>query len=319
MLVYVQNNYAYPNLLRQTPGFSGKWKDMQFTFDNTEQADVIVVINHPVKDIKMKCKRGARILLIQEPPYERNNYLKLHFRFYDLIVSGFPSLHDFNMLTKQAALPWHVDLTYDELLAFPPAEIDNKQNGVSFITSNSNIYPEHQTRLDFIGYLRENKFPFDLFGRGFRPIANKLEGLISYKYVIAAENYIAADYFTEKIVDAFLTFSMPIYYGCININDYFPSEAMILVDLNKPQESLEKMKEAIANKKWEKNKDAIIHARELVLNKYQFFPAMYELIRENLYGNETVPYRKVYLPHSGLTSIETYKNKLRQAFLKKRV
>ena len=316
MLVYVQNNYTYPNLLRQTPGFGGKWKDIQFTFDDREQADLIIVINHPTKDIDMTCKKGGKILLIQEPPYERNRYLKLHFRFYDLIVSGFPKSPGFNMLNKQAALPWHVDMSYDELSALSIKNSKDKQDHASFITSNSNIYPEHKTRLDFIDYMKQQSFAFDLFGRGFNPIGNKLEGLLPYKYAIAAENYIANDYFTEKIIDAFLAFSMPIYYGCPNIHTYFPPEAVLVVDLNKPQESLEKIKEAIANKRWDKNKEAIIHARELILNKYQFFPAMYELIQTDL-SIQNKAYKKVHIPHSGLTDFEKLKKKLRNTFLKK--
>ncbi|MBK9590965.1 MAG: hypothetical protein IPO32_05465 [Crocinitomicaceae bacterium] len=76
-------------------------------------------------------------------------------------------------------------------------------------------------RLEFIDYLKENSFDFDLFGRGFNPIEGKLEGLAEFKYSIAIENYSGPDYWTEKIQDAYLSWCMPIYYGCPNLEKYF--------------------------------------------------------------------------------------------------
>jgi hypothetical protein len=38
---------------------------------------------------------------------------------------------------------------------------------------------------------------------------------------IAIENTQNNNYFTEKIIDAFLTKTIPIYWGCPNLNDYF--------------------------------------------------------------------------------------------------
>jgi hypothetical protein len=317
MLVYICSNYSYPDLLRQTPGNKGEWEGIQFTFEEVAECDFVVVINHSKKDIKVKCRKGGKILLIQEPPYERNNYLKLHFRFYDTIISGFKNPGAYEMLNKQAALPWHIDKTYDELSRLTIDQQGVKKDTISFITSNSNIYPEHTVRLNFIEYMKSQSFNFDLFGRGFQPISNKFEGIYPYKYTIAAENYIGKDYFTEKIIDAFLSLSMPVYYGCPNITDYFPAEAMILVDMNKPGESLEKIKEAIATKAWDKNKDAILHAKELVLNKYQLFPMLQEVIKNKLKTTEKVSYEKVFLPHSGLTRVEHLKKKVKTYFFKK--
>jgi hypothetical protein len=315
MLVYICSNYSYPDLLRQTPGGKGRWGDLQFTFEEVEECDFVIVINHPTKDIRIKCRRNGKILLIQEPPYERNDYFRLHFRFYDTIISGFTDKGSSQMLNTQPALPWHIDKSFDELSGLTVQ--GSKKDAVSFITSNSNIYPQHTVRLNFIDYMKSQSFDFDLYGRGFQPIANKFEGIYPYKYTIAAENYLGRDYFTEKIIDAFLSLSMPVYYGCPNITDYFPKESMILVNMNKPEESLEKIKEAIAGKAWDKNKEAIQHARDLVLNKYQFFPMLAGIIEDKLLTTDKVIYEKIGLPQSGLTPVERLKKKIKTAFFKK--
>ncbi|MBK6951984.1 MAG: hypothetical protein IPH24_08025 [Crocinitomicaceae bacterium] len=127
-----------------------------------------------------------------------------------------------------------------------------KDRDVSWITSNNNMFSGHEVRLSFIEFLRLEKFEFDLYGRGFNPIDDKFQGLKNYKYSIAAENYSADDYWTEKIQDCFLSWCMPIYYGCTNLEKYFPKESYIQVDLNDRKGSLQIIKEAIKNDLWSK-------------------------------------------------------------------
>ena len=308
MLVYIHRNYNYPNLLRQTPDHSGRWKDFEFTFEDIDEADCIVVLNHPIKNIQMKCLPGGTFLIVQEPPYSDNQYFKLHFRFYDVIVSGFQGDR---IINKQASLPWHVNKSYDELINISENALLDKKNKVSWITSNNNIFPAHKTRLDFVDFLKNEEFCFDLFGRGFQPLEDKFDGLFPYKYSIAAENYIGKNYFTEKIIDAYLSWTMPIYYGSENITDFFPPESMIQVDLKNKQESLEKIEEAIANKLWDKNIEAIKYARDLVLNKYQLFPMLSELIESEFVRKKLNKRKDVFLPQSGLTKIEELKRKIK--------
>lgn len=309
MLVYIERNYEFPDLLRQTPGNSGKWGDLEFACNSVKKCDYVVVLNQPGKDIHTTCLDGGKIMIVQEPPYERNNFLKYHFRFYDTIIAGFGSDENFKIINMPAALPWHIGKSYDELIGLQPG---SKKDKVSWITSNNSFYPQHKTRLDFINYLKSKQFDFDLFGRGFHPIEDKFDGIYPYKYTIAAENYIGDDYFTEKISDAFLSWSMPIYSGCRNISRYFPEGSLIKVDLNKPEEALEIIKQAIADKLWDKNIDAIKEAREMVLNKYQLFPMVADLIKNKPLNTNS--YSKVFIPRSGLTKLEEIKKNIKSIF-----
>jgi len=310
MLVYIHSNYNYPNLIKQTPQAKGKWNDFNFTFDEVEEADYVVVLNHPTKDINIRCKKGGKIIIVQEPPYKSNDYFKLHFRFYDIIVSGFKGK---GIINNQAALPWHINKSYDELIDLSENDLVTKKDRISWITSNNNLFPAHQTRLDFIDYLRVNNFDFDLFGRGFKSIEDKFSATFPYKYTIAAENYIGRNYFTEKIIDAFLSWTMPIYYGSDNITDFFPPESMIQVDLKNKEEALQKIEYAVANKLWDKNIEAIRYARELVLNKYQLFPMLEELIKG--INHEDSGYQKFKLSSSGLTKFEEIKKEIKKIII----
>jgi hypothetical protein len=65
------------------------------------------------------------------------------------------------------------------------------------------------------------------------------EVLFDSQYHICIENHAVGNYFTEKLIDAFLTETIPVYWGCTNIEDYFDIDGMIL--FNTTDELLDKL------------------------------------------------------------------------------
>ena len=77
----------------------------------------------------------------------------------------------------------------------------------------------------FIGHLAESKY--ELFE--------------TYQFAFVIENSRQQNYFTEKIMDCLLTKTIPIYFGCPNISDYFDTSGWIILessDLNEIQHKL---------------------------------------------------------------------------------
>jgi hypothetical protein len=64
-------------------------------------------------------------------------------------------------------------------------------------------------------------------GRGYRPFADKADGLAPYRYSIVIENLREPSYFTEKLVDALLCDTVPIYWGAPDIADFFDPAGII--------------------------------------------------------------------------------------------
>ena len=60
-------------------------------------------------------------------------------------------------------------------------------------------------------------------------IKDKILFLSSYKFSIAMENSEADGYFSEKIIDAFLAGTIPIYYGNYMIDEYINPNSYILI------------------------------------------------------------------------------------------
>jgi len=63
----------------------------------------------------------------------------------------------------------------------------------------------------------------------------------NYRFSLVMENQNAEGYISEKILNAFLGGTVPIWYGTTEIFDVFNHKAFIYYDINKPQEALDQI------------------------------------------------------------------------------
>ena len=98
----------------------------------------------------------------------------------------------------------------------------------------SDVFPEFNDffRLEFIKKLNNYKI-VDMGGRYNNtvggPVKDKINFLSNYKFSIAMENSKADGYSTEKIIDSFLSGTIPIYYGDYMVDEYINPKAFILI------------------------------------------------------------------------------------------
>jgi hypothetical protein len=102
-------------------------------------------------------------------------------------------------------------------------KIWNKSKIVSIIASAKNSTDGHQVRQSIV----RNMKGIDIYGRGFNAIPYKLEGLKDYMFSIVVENTKKDYYFTEKLIDCFVTGTIPIYWGCPSIGKFFDDRGII--------------------------------------------------------------------------------------------
>ena len=102
-----------------------------------------------------------------------------------------------------------------------------KSKLVSMISSKKSVTVGHKKR---VGYADTYSNKLDLYGRGYRDIELKEQGLNDYMFSVAIENGSYETYFTEKILDCFATGTIPIYWGSPDINKYFDDSSILLVD-----------------------------------------------------------------------------------------
>ncbi len=275
MIVKLVRYFDYPDLKRQTPKNSMTWGEFTFTEENIEECDYLVILDHPKTDFSIKVPKNNVIHICLEPPNEHSLYRQYGNKNNSLIINQTKTKS--NNLLLHGALPWHINKSYDFLKqnSFTDAQ---KNNTIVWVTSNQNASKGHLQRMNFLNRIKELDF-INLYGRGIKEIDDKWDVLHQSKYAIAYENFVNKWYWTEKITDCFLSLTMPIYVGCTKISDFFPKESYIQIDpKDKYIETF--FKELVKSNHYKKNFDALITSKELVLEQYQLFPYLENIIKE---------------------------------------
>ncbi len=299
MLVRIVKDWKYPeSFFSQTPHGSKRWGDVEFTEDKVRTCDYLIVLQRPPYTIKVNCPKGNAWLITQEPPIDYFRFYTKAFKYFDRVFTYYEKTGHPRVQALHPVLPWHVLMSYDELASIQKANLGSKKDELVWITSNKNNLPGQKARMNFKDYLLAKGFDFKLYGAGFRPIVNKFDGLFPCKYALAIENYSVEHYWTEKLADSFLSWSLPFYWGASNLEDYFPSRSFIRIDVHKPEEALKIIQQSIENKEWEKRIDAIEESRNLILNKYQFFPYVAEMVQADAVSGKPIEMRRYVIPEN---------------------
>ena len=105
--------------------------------------------------------------------------------------------------------------------------IHNKTKMLSMIFSDKKEYEGHRLRHD-VAYKFGKVGGFDLYGSGMGSrIPKKETALSDYMFTVVIENLKIENYFTEKIIDPCLVGTIPIYWGCPNIDKFLDKNGII--------------------------------------------------------------------------------------------
>ncbi len=289
MLVRVLKYWRDLDLLRQTPHRQGEWRGVKFVVDESGYADYVIIHCNVDKPSVVVCPPENIWLVVGEPPNETFKSMHCAPRWVNRIYTNDETLTTPQHVLSYPGLPWHVNKDFDFLTSCPPPE---KLKDLSWITSNRTDTIGHIKRMEVVHRLK--KLPaLNLFGRGFEPIQDKWDGLAPYRYSIAYENYSNSYYWTEKIMDCFLAWTMPLYYGCLNLEQFFPKESFVRIDPN--DDGLEqKVIEVVKSDLRERNLAAIEEARRRVLYDYNFFEfVVREIEKEHSVRSGKLPAKQV--------------------------
>ena len=241
--------------------------------------DIVIVYEELEKDVSVKYKKGGLVFISGEPPMSRvysNNFLEQ----FDHLLTAHPKIkHKNNHLTQQA-LDWHYGFDFltgkynkdfEELKnAKPPIKIKN----ISIISSNKKMMPGHRKRFQFLEKLK-NDFgdQIDFFGKGINPINDKAVAIDPYRFHICIENSAINNYWSEKFADPLLGFSVPIYYGCKNIDMYYCENSFINIDIKNYEECNKIIEKILKNPEdvYQQHFIKLVESRERLLNEYNIF------------------------------------------------
>ena len=101
--------------------------------------------------------------------------------------------------------------------------IHEKSKNTSIILSSKQTTIGHKLR----HLIHQNHPSVDSFGYH-NPIKNKITALKDYRFSLIIENCQKDYYFSEKLIDSFITGTIPIYWGCPSIGDFFDTKGMLI-------------------------------------------------------------------------------------------
>jgi hypothetical protein len=285
--------------LRQTPGGNGVWGNCRFIVDEpVESCDFWVVYDGLLEPETTSCPPGATLLVTGEPPSVKLYRPGFVAQFGAVRTCHRQIVHP-HVTLGQPALPWHVGRRqqahqnlaftwdYDALKgvsSFPKSRL------ISVISSDKVQTAGHRRRLKFVQRLKQHfGDQLDVFGRGIREVEDKWDAIAPYRYHVALENGVYPDYWTEKLSDTFLAGAFPLYLGCPNVNEYFPADSLTTLDANDSTRAIAAIEEAMGNNRFEHAASAMAEARQLVLDQYNLFPLLADMLATSPPTGDRVP------------------------------
>lgn len=185
-------------------------------------------INVSISIDTMTCDENAdlKILFMAEPPsicpefndkavLEGGKFDKIY--CFNYVVLG---VHKLNAEMFEWGSTW---------LNIPNLKFD-KEPIMTFVTSSKADAEGHKLRLEIYDYLETIDYAGDLeiFQHKSPPFhQNRNDFFNNAMFHIAVENSMTYNYFTEKLIDCFASRTIPIYYGCVNIGDWFDTRGII--------------------------------------------------------------------------------------------
>ncbi len=111
---------------------------------------------------------------------------------------------------------------------------------------------------------------------------NKRHALDRYKYCLTFDNQMSIEnFFGTQFTDSILRWTVPFYGGGANLSKFFPEKSFIKISPSDLSE-VDRVKSIIENNDDYKDRiNALREARELILNKYNIWPTIKNIIDEH--------------------------------------
>ncbi len=292
-------------VLRQTPGGRGFWDSWSFACSSSAApsgfaaAAVYEQLREPVR-LNVD---PSRLVFITGEPESIRQYNPRFLAQFSAVLTSRSDIEHKNVIQSQPAIPWWAGvacayphknravLGFDDFAALSPASM-RKTKLLSIVCSKKAMTPGHRRRLETLEKLKAHfGDQLDVFGNGFADVPDKWSAIADYKYHLAIENSAFPHYWTEKIADAFLGLSMPLYWGCPNIADYFPRDSFRLIDRDNPAAAIHSIEAAIRDDAFGCSLNAIVEARRRLLFEFNVFPTLVRIFE----GRPQTPIRSVVL------------------------
>ena len=260
----------------------GRWGDVVLTA--AADPDYWVVLSHPGTPVDPDdVPDPARTILVPTEPSEGTAAWTGHEAWTRPDPARFLQVRDRRRFPPVA--DWHLSAHATALDTAPAV----KTADLSAVVSGKHHDPGHRLRVAFVRHLEEHGVPIDVYGfdnthgfggyRGALPVGAKDDGIVPYRYTLAAENHAEPGYVTEKLYDAVLGEAVAFYWGCPDVERHLDPRCVIRLPLDDLDASREIVVQALASDEWSARIDAIRAERRRILQEAHLFPVLDRVVR----------------------------------------
>lgn len=199
--------------------------------------DIVIYTNRNFHEYYSYAKLNIA-LLMESIEMDKNyyNYILHNSNKYDIIYTWSKELLDLgrsNIYMNLCGTTW---------LHENYRQIYDKTKLCSIIVSEKKELTGHKLRHNITDFIINNKLDIDLYGRRFNNLPQSTEAnpkslsngkilaLKDFMFSIAIENCKVDYEFTEKLIDCFLSGTVPIYWGCPSICNFFNINGILVFD-----------------------------------------------------------------------------------------
>ena len=170
-----------------------------------------------------------------EPPeaVDAVNGIIANHKFYDLVLAWNPKVLE--ACPNAVLFPWSICTWIDYWSTAYVTPVDNvKEFKASFLTTNKAFMPGHLLRQEIydklpgaVGLIRIDKWRSPAFSGCPTWMPDKRTVLDSYQFTITPQNAYHRNWFDDKLMDALVAKTIPLYWGCPNLGDFFNTDGII--------------------------------------------------------------------------------------------
>ena len=212
--------------------------NIEFVYDDSY--DMIVYNNYITEEPKEKSKS---YIFFHEPTWTGNHQKSFH-NYKNLTIFGH-NKDNYDVPDKVVEIPSHLFYggrgpssessefwNYNNLINNSFKKTKLISSVVSSLGNDGGNYPYgciYKERVNLINEILNNCDFIDVFGWGDKGLNKKKDGIVDYRFSLCIENSNEQNYISEKFYDCILTNTIPIYFGCKNIKEFWPENGYILI------------------------------------------------------------------------------------------
>lgn len=272
--------FNFPALLKRqiSNNFTGKDEGWQFTYNLSGKCDYLVVFDDLPRICQFEVSSGVVILICTEPSTVRTYGAQFLAQFTHIISThGTMGSKRIPLKNFPPPIPWHIGwnhsngnlVTRKEL---KPCFFGLKQKKLSIVCSPKSHTAGHLNRLNFVDrFVKKTRFSPDVFGLD-KPFNDKIDALANYQFTLVIENTREPFYWTEKLSDAFIAETFPLYYGAPNVSNFFDQNSFFMISsiTGETDKTIEAIDNFIQNTNYFEVRPSLLTSKTAVMGKYEF-------------------------------------------------